>query len=132
VRASHRCDVVQDANMWECTETVRNFYSDDHTLVSFYRKRVTCSCLDAKHKEVKSINKMGYCNNDQCPLPGRRAERKDMVYCILCGYANYCSRECQEAAWPEHKGICKELAQQTAKLEHAMRNNGSHGKVEES
>ncbi len=28
------------------------YHSDDHTLISFYRKRTPCSCLDAKHKEV--------------------------------------------------------------------------------
>ena len=31
--------------------------ADDHTLVSFYKKRIPCSCLDKKYKEVKSVNK---------------------------------------------------------------------------
>mmetsp|Transcript_2382 Transcript_2382/g.3581 ORF Transcript_2382/g.3581 Transcript_2382/m.3581 type:complete len:274 (+) Transcript_2382:90-911(+) len=53
--------------------------ADDHTLVSFFRKRITCSCLDKKHKEVKSIKKMGYCNNDKCPLPGGKVERSKML-----------------------------------------------------
>jgi hypothetical protein len=61
--------------------------ADDHTLVSFFRKRISCTCLAKKHKEVKSIKKMGYCNSDQCPLPGRKAERSKMLYCTRCRYA---------------------------------------------
>ena len=83
------------------------YASDDHTLVSFYRKRISCTCLDKKHKEVKSIKKMGLCNNDQCPLPGLKVERSKMLYCTRCRDAYYCSRDCQEADWRGHKKSCK-------------------------
>mmetsp|Transcript_31488 Transcript_31488/g.53325 ORF Transcript_31488/g.53325 Transcript_31488/m.53325 type:complete len:273 (-) Transcript_31488:301-1119(-) len=95
--------------------------ADDHTLVSFFRKRITCSCLDKKHKEVKSIKKMGYCNNDKCPLPGRKVERSKMLYCTRCSVAYYCSRDCQKAAWSEHREFCKEKAERNAKFEQEMR-----------
>mmetsp|Transcript_22609 Transcript_22609/g.29047 ORF Transcript_22609/g.29047 Transcript_22609/m.29047 type:complete len:120 (+) Transcript_22609:3-362(+) len=91
--------------------------ADDHTLVSFYRKRISCTCLAKKYKEVKSIKKMGYCNNDKCPLPGRKVERSKMLYCTRCRYAYYCSRDCQEAAWSEHREECKERAEEIAKFE---------------
>eukprot|EP00984_Skeletonema_dohrnii_P009848 scaffold3797_cov91-Skeletonema_dohrnii-CCMP3373.AAC.3 len=91
--------------------------ADDHTLVSFFRKRISCTCLDKKHKEVKSITKMGICNNDKCPLPGGKVERSKMLYCTRCRYAHYCSRDCQEAAWSEHREICKEKAERNAKFE---------------
>mmetsp|Transcript_9581 Transcript_9581/g.14782 ORF Transcript_9581/g.14782 Transcript_9581/m.14782 type:complete len:297 (+) Transcript_9581:11-901(+) len=94
--------------------------ADDHTLVSFFRKRITCSCLDKKHKEVKSIKKMGYCNNDKCPLGGK-VERSKMVYCTRCSVAYYCSRDCQEAAWSDHREICKKRAEENAKFEQEMR-----------
>eukprot|EP00984_Skeletonema_dohrnii_P035641 scaffold35642_cov211-Skeletonema_dohrnii-CCMP3373.AAC.1 len=29
-----------------------------------------------------------------------------MLYCTQCRVANYCSRECQVADWPEHKNYC--------------------------
>eukprot|EP00984_Skeletonema_dohrnii_P033003 scaffold28303_cov67-Skeletonema_dohrnii-CCMP3373.AAC.1 len=92
--------------------------TDDHTLVSFFRKRITCSCLDKKYREVKSIKKMGFCNNDKCPLPGRKVERRSkMLYCTRCSNQYYCSRDCQEAHWPKHKNLCKEMAERNAKFE---------------
>ena len=103
--------VVNLQKLWEI------FIADDHTLVSFFRKRITCSCLDKKHKEVKSIKKMGYCNNDKCPLPGGKVERSKMLYCTRCSVAYYCSRDCQEAAWSEHREICKKKAERNAKFE---------------
>ena len=80
--------------------------ADEHTLVQFYRKQISCSCLDQRHEEVKSITKMGYCINDDCPLPNNAAVRSKMVYCVRCRVVNYCSRECQEADWSKHKKVC--------------------------
>jgi len=97
------------------------YTSDDHTLVSFYRKRISCTCLDKKHKEVKSIKKMGLCNNNQCPLPGLKVERSKMLYCTRCSVAYYCSRDCQEADWRGHKKSCKKTAEENAKFEQEMR-----------
>eukprot|EP00577_Skeletonema_sp_RCC1716_P017046 CAMPEP_0113393622 /NCGR_PEP_ID=MMETSP0013_2-20120614/12007_1 /TAXON_ID=2843 ORGANISM="Skeletonema costatum, Strain 1716" /NCGR_SAMPLE_ID=MMETSP0013_2 /ASSEMBLY_ACC=CAM_ASM_000158 /LENGTH=282 /DNA_ID=CAMNT_0000277275 /DNA_START=27 /DNA_END=875 /DNA_ORIENTATION=- /assembly_acc=CAM_ASM_000158 len=97
------------------------FIADDHTLVSFFRKRITCSCLDKKHKEVKSIKKMGYCNNEKCPLPGGKVERSKMLYCTRCSVEYYCSRDCQKDAWSEHREFCKEKAERNAKFEQEMR-----------
>ena len=62
--------------------------ADDHTLVSFYRKRVPCSCLDKKYKEVKSVKKMGVCCNKTCSLPERKVERSKMFSCARCGVVN--------------------------------------------
>ena len=88
------------------SKMVELFYADEHTLVQFFRKKIPCSCLDERYKEVKSITKMGMCCNPQCPLPDRRAVRSKMVYCTRCCEVNYCSRECQVAAWPKHKHDC--------------------------
>eukprot|EP00984_Skeletonema_dohrnii_P026142 scaffold15439_cov67-Skeletonema_dohrnii-CCMP3373.AAC.2 len=94
--------------------------ADDHTLVSFFRKRITCSCLDKKHKEVKSIKKMGLCNNKTCPLPDRKVERSKMLHCTRCRDAYYCSRDCQKAAWSDHREDCKERAVENAMFEQEM------------
>eukprot|EP00985_Skeletonema_marinoi_P001042 scaffold430_cov73-Skeletonema_marinoi.AAC.6 len=58
---------------------------------------------------------MGYCNNDQCPLPGRKVERSKMLCYGRCCSAYYCSRACQKAAWSEHREECKENAEENAK-----------------
>ena len=84
--------------------------ADEHTLVSFYRKRIPCSCLDEKYKEVKSVKKMGHCFGPSCSHPGRKAERSKMFSCTRCGEVNYCSVACQKANWKDHKKFCDDNA----------------------
>ena len=38
-------------------------YADVRRIVSYTKKRIPCSCLDAKYKEVKSFTKTGMCRN---------------------------------------------------------------------
>jgi len=83
--------------------------ADEHTLVSYFRKRIPCSCLDQKYTEVKSIKKMGLCLNFQCSHPGRLVERSTMLSCARCRWANYCSQECQTQHWTYHKKVCHEF-----------------------
>jgi hypothetical protein len=85
------------------------FYDpDQHTLVSFFRKRIPCSCLDKKYKEVKSITKLGICYNFNCPHPDRKVERSRTKCCSRCHLANYCSLECQVDNWAIHKKFCQQ------------------------
>ena len=90
----------------DCAKIFELGVADEHTLVQFYRKQIPCSCLDDKYNEVKSVTKMGMCCNEACPLPDQRAVRSKMVCCARCRKVNYCSRECQVAAWPGHKEYC--------------------------
>ena len=69
------------------------FDPDEHTLVSFFKKRITCACLDAKYKQVRSMKKLGICYNINCPRPDRKVERSLTMCCSLCRRVNYCSRE---------------------------------------
>ena len=102
------------ANSTNPTELGR---ADDHTLVSYYRKRIPCGCLDEKYKEVKSVKKMGMCYNPNCSLPDHgRVERSKMFSCARCGDVNYCSVECQRADWKKHKQYCVETAEKKAEL----------------
>ena len=97
---------------------MRELYSADmHTLVSFLRKRIPCSCLDEMYKEVKSIPKIGLCCSPECPLPGGMTERSSTMCCSRCREANYCSRECQVASWQGHKGECTFYADLKARFE---------------
>ena len=92
------------------TKLVELGSADDHTLVSYYRKRIPCACLDDKYKEVKSIKKMGICHNLNCSHPDGKVERSKMLSCSRCGVTNYCSVECQRAHWKEHKEVCSIIA----------------------
>jgi len=103
-----------------CAKLVETFRCDEHTLVSFFRKRIPCKCLDKKYKEVESITKMGVCGNPECTLPGGKVERKGMLQCIRCREAYYCSRKCQEASWSStHKQCCDLRVDLQAKFEAA-------------
>ena len=97
---------IKSKAMPNVSQTFELLGADDHTLVSFYRKRIPCSCLDETYKKVKSVKKMGRCDNPGCRLPGRQAERSKMFYCTRCEEANYCSAECQRAHWKRHKKLC--------------------------
>lgn len=88
---------------------IRDLSCDPHTLVSFYRKRIPCSCLDEIYEEVKSIPKTGLCDYPNCchHYYDRMVERKKMKACTGCRKMTwYCSRSCQKADWPEHKHCC--------------------------
>ena len=93
------------------------YFSDDHTLVKFFRHRIPCSCLDEKYEEVKHITKVSYCCNPQCIIPGRRVERSKTKDCSRCQCVVYCSRKCQEADWRAHKGHCDHSAALIAEFE---------------
>ncbi len=84
------------------------FDPDEHTLISFFKKRISCSCLDGMYKQVKSVKKLGICYNLDCPLPYCRAERNCMKSCSGCLSVNYCSRACQKMDWPRHKRFCQQ------------------------
>ena len=45
---------------------------------------------------------MALCDNCDAQHGGKR--------CSRCKVAHYCSRECQKAHWPQHKGQCKIFA----------------------
>ena len=93
-----------------CSTIIELESADDRTLVSYYRKRIPCACLDEKYKEVKSLKKMGLCYNLSCSHPKRTVERSKMFCCTRCGDANYCSVACQKNHWKEHKEQCDKSA----------------------
>ena len=100
------CNWGSFVTLCDWTKMSELYDGDEHTLVSFCRKRIPCKCLDKKYKEVKWITKIGFCCYEDCTLPGNKTVRSKMLYCSQCRNANYCSRECQVAHWPSHKEIC--------------------------
>ena len=89
-------------------------FNIERDLLKFYRKRITCSCLKKKHLEARrTIPKLGQCNN--C---GEVKERRLFMVCSRCMVNHYCSKDCQVAALPRHRGICdnfNRIGQQRAK-----------------
>ena len=83
---------------------------DMHTLISFFKKRIPCQCLDKKYKEVKSMTKIGLCCNFECSLPDRMTAKSDMLSCSGCRAACYCSAECRKTGWPHHMETCDKFA----------------------
>ncbi len=112
IEASAKWDFFQ--TMCDCHKIAEMFVADDHTLVSFFKKRIPCQCLDKRYEDVKSITKMGICHNFNCSLPDRKVTRSKMLYCTQCKKANYCSRECQVDDWQSHKTICNAYASVSA------------------
>ena len=60
----------------------------------------------------KTIPKMGKCFN--CKV---EKERVDLSVCNRCMVMQYCSRECQVAAWPSHKLDCDVYREKELELE---------------
>jgi len=72
-------------------------------IVHFYKKRMSCSCLDELYREIKKCqvrcSKCDHCN--------QITKRKDLKTCSRCKCIYYCSKECQALDWPRHKEFCK-------------------------
>ena len=98
----------------DCLKMCELLTTDKRTIVSYFRKRIPCNCLDDKYEEVKSITNIGICHNDNCSLPDRQAVRSTMLSCTQCRKTNYCFRECQAVDWPFHKEYCVAAANMRA------------------
>jgi hypothetical protein len=102
-------ELHQTQSLFHLPKLIAAHYADVHTLVKFFRKRISCTCLDEKYEEVKHITKIGLCFNQDCPFPNGCVERSKTMYCSRCRSVAYCSRGCQKAHWAEHKPVCDGL-----------------------
>ena len=66
------CNWGSFVTLCDWTKMSELYDGDEHTLVSFCRKRIPCKCLDKKYKEVKWITKIGFCCYEDCTLPGNK------------------------------------------------------------
>lgn len=97
------------ANLSQCVAANRLFLIPKGSiyirrdLLKFYRRRTSCSCLKKMHLEArKTLPKMGLCFG--CVNLKDRASLSDCSRCKIG--IGYCSRQCQVAHWPDHKGRC--------------------------
>ncbi len=99
--------VTGGGKMLNLSKVLKLYNADEHTLCSFFRNRIPCSCLNKKYKEVKSLTKKDVCWNIDCNQPDRfDVDNKSIMCCSRCRQASYCCRECQEIDWPKHKINC--------------------------
>ena len=84
--------------------------ADQRRLVSYLKKRIQCSCLNDKYREVKALPKMGTCRYPKCSQPQAKVALSKLLTCSRCKIQHYCSVQCQTADWQRHKenDNCKE------------------------
>ena len=82
-------------------------HADQRRIISYLKKRIPCSCLDALYDQLKPLPKMGLCGSLNCGHPERKVEISKMWSCEACRRGHYCSKECQADHWLSHKEECK-------------------------
>ena len=70
--------------------------------ISFFAKRLDCSCLKEMYYVVKGDKKTAKCSSCH-----QTKERKTLMLCSGCKIAQYCCAKCQKDDWPEHKNDCR-------------------------
>jgi hypothetical protein len=64
---------------------------------------------DPQDLEIAIAEMVSWGNSRTCDHCGKEHKPKDLKDCSRCKGASYCGPECQRAAWPIHKKVCKEL-----------------------
>lgn len=91
-------------------KTVELVRADKRILISFFKKRIPCRCVDEEYEQIKSLPKIGFCRNEEsCPMPNGAVEKSKMLTCSRCLNVHYCSRKCQKAHWRQHQRVCSAL-----------------------
>lgn len=123
------CECHEEQKNMSAAKTYELLFLDHRTIVSFFKNRIGCKCLDAAYDKVKDMPKMGICANIHCKLPKRRVQRSKLHCCSKCRQRDYCSRECQKADWSNHKKTCGKTEELVEKelQKYREQNKGSEG-----
>mmetsp|Transcript_36477 Transcript_36477/g.59523 ORF Transcript_36477/g.59523 Transcript_36477/m.59523 type:complete len:265 (+) Transcript_36477:219-1013(+) len=81
---------------------------NERETVRFFSKRINCSCLRKKCRQLKSQPKLSVCYGCK-----QKKERKELMLCTRCKFRQYCSKECQQADWLGHRTCCTRIADRT-------------------
>jgi hypothetical protein len=126
----HYIQCYKERKPMMAAKTYELLFLDHRTIVSFFKNRIGCKCLETEYDKVKDMPKMAICSNSHCKLPKRRVERSKVLCCSKCFQRDYCSRKCQKADWNSHKKTCgqsKKLIEEEMK-KYREQNKGSEGK----
>ena len=92
-------------------ESTRSFGGTKESRTAYvdYLKEIDSVDDSAKYKSVKlaerpveQLRRYGYCYNNGVDKPDAQFK-----YCSICRKIPYCSKECQELHWRDHKLVCK-------------------------
>jgi hypothetical protein len=114
-------DCLTEHKPMNASKTYELLFADHRAIVSFFRRRIRCGCLDEAYDTVRDLPKMAVCSNINCKLPNRRVEKSKLKSCSKCYQVHYCSKACQRIAWPEHKKMCGKLDEIIARKVHRFR-----------
>eukprot|EP00594_Rhizosolenia_setigera_P005513 CAMPEP_0178950682 /NCGR_PEP_ID=MMETSP0789-20121207/6788_1 /TAXON_ID=3005 /ORGANISM="Rhizosolenia setigera, Strain CCMP 1694" /LENGTH=250 /DNA_ID=CAMNT_0020631435 /DNA_START=126 /DNA_END=875 /DNA_ORIENTATION=- len=85
----------------------------DRDVVRFYKKRLSCLCLEEKYSLLKeSQDRVSECFHCKQITKGKK-----LKICIRCKHAHYCSMECHELDWPTHKKDCRKMCREVCSEE---------------
>ena len=81
----------------------------EREVIRFFTKRISCSCLKVRYKQIKVLHPKSKSRCDNCE---QVKDRQSLMLCGRCKVCQYCSIECQKADWPKHKiGVCDKTVQ---------------------
>lgn len=89
-------------NHLEIFKLVMSTIESDDAMVRRIANTIPCNCLD---DGVKQIVEPHTPTCDNCSLGDSTLQYWDCI----CGLATYCSKACQNKAWPKHKNQCKQV-----------------------
>ena len=83
-------------------ENALNYVECCREFVRYVHERNTCNCLESVYNELKTTTR----RTNICWHCKESKPVKQIKECSGCKIELYCSRECQLAAYPDHKEKC--------------------------
>jgi len=103
ITSSHDFDYWKAMDASKDRVTLRNVESGlAYDNAKLFKERIPCQCLEKLYVRERSKPRLSDCCNCQV-----EKDRRELYLCSNCLYHHYCGVECQAAAWPKHKSVCK-------------------------
>jgi hypothetical protein len=103
-----RDDPDVENSLEKTLQKLGNVVACPRKIVHFFNLRNSCNCLEGLYTKVKEIAPL----TAICFQRERFKSKKRIKVCSQCGFAQYCSKQCQIADWKNHKQVCRPLRKQ--------------------